>query len=152
MAIHVLKEYLQEYSGNILILAGIILLVVGLLFVNIFGSIVSVYTLFFGIICVAYGLFARIGLFYLKLRSLNGLGTVLICIAIAFLALSIALMEFLSVKGVYLSPIYYRGIFLGETESISLYRPFAWLSISSLWVCFATLVVGLIIKVYCYFR
>jgi len=149
---HVLKEYLEEYSGNILILAGIILLAVGVLYVNIFGSIVSVFTLFFGIVCVVYGLFARIGLFYIKLRSLNGLGTVLVCVAVAFLALSIALMEFLSVKGVYFNPIYYRGVFLGETESIALYRPYAWLSLSSLWVSFATFVAGLLVKVICYFR
>lgn len=135
-----------------MILAGIILLAVGILFVNIFGSIVSVFTFFFGIICVAYGLFARIGLFYIKFRSLNGLGTVLVCIGVAFLALSIALMEFLSVKGVYFNPIYYRGVFLGETESISLYRPYAWLSLSSLWVSFATFVAGLFVKLICYFR
>jgi hypothetical protein len=152
MAIDLLKEYLREYSGNIMILAGITLLGVGVLFVNLFGSIVSVFTLFFGIVFLAYGLFARLGLFYQEWRSLSGLGTVLFCISVIFLALCIALMEFLSVKGIDVRPIYYRGFFVGNTEIIALYRPYAWLSLSSLWAGLGTFVVGLIVKVYCYFR
>jgi hypothetical protein len=151
VAIGVLKEYLVEYVGNIMIVAGIVLLAVGVLSVNIFGSIMSVFTFFFGIICVAFGFFARIGLFY-RLRSLNGLGTILVCVSVAFFALSVALLEFLSVKGFRLIPIYYRGVLEGTTLYVSLYRPYAWLSFASLWVSIGTFLAGLIVKVYCYYR
>jgi hypothetical protein len=152
MAMDVLKEYLEEYAGNILIVVGIIMLVGGLLYVNLFGSIVSVFTIFFGIVCVAFGFFARIGLFYLKLRSLSGLGTVLVCVCVVFFALSVSLMEFLAVKGIVVSAQYYRGVFEGDVVSVYLYRPYFWLSLASAWIGIGTFVVGLIVKVYCYFK
>jgi hypothetical protein len=151
MAVDIIKEYLVEYAGTIVIAIGMLLLVVGVLFVNIFGSIVSVFTFFFGIVLAAYGFFSRVGLFY-NLRSLSGLGTVLICISVVCFALAFALLEVLSVKGIRLIPQYYRGVFEGYTTYVALYRPYAWLSLNSMWASLATFVAGLIVKVYSYFR
>jgi hypothetical protein len=151
MALDVLKEYLREYVGTIVLATGVLLVIIGILFINIFGSIVSVFALFLGIIFAAFGFFARIGLFY-NLRSINGLGTVLVCISVVCFALAISLMAFLQVKGIRLLPQYYRGVFEGYMTLITVYRPYAWISLISVLASFATFVAGLIVKVYCYFR
>jgi uncharacterized membrane protein HdeD (DUF308 family) len=113
MAIDVFKEYLEEYSGSIMIIAGVLLLVAGLVSYSTFGSVLSAATLFFGIIFVSFGVLARLEFFYQRLRSLNGLGTILVCIAVVFFALSVAFMEFQAVKGTRTIPDYYRGFLRG---------------------------------------
>jgi hypothetical protein len=149
MAIDVFKEYLEEYSGSIMIIAGILLLIVGLMSYNTFGSLLSAATLFFGIIFVSFGFFARLGFFYLRLRSLNGLGTILVCISVVFFALSIAFMEIQAVKGVRTIPDVIRGIIRGYYDVITTYRPYVWLGATSIWVSLASFLAGLIVKIYC---
>jgi hypothetical protein len=149
MAIDVLKEYLKEYSGNIMIFSGVLLLVVGLMFVETFGSLVSVVAFFFGIIFVAFGFFARLGLFYLKLSSLNGLGTILICVSVVFFALSFAVIQYQAVKSVVTIPQYLHGVIIGYITSINTYRPYAWLSFTSIGVGLPIFLAGLAVKAYC---
>jgi hypothetical protein len=149
MAIYVLKEYLEEYSGNLMILAGVLLLVVGLMFLETFGSVLSAVTLFLGVILVSFGLFVRLGLFHLKLRSLNGLGTILLCGSVVFFALCIPVMEFLAVQRVIAVPQYFHGIIIGYSEVIITYRPYAWLGAISIWVGVGLFLASLIVKVYC---
>ncbi len=149
MAIDVFKENLEEYSGSIMIIAGILLLVAGLVSYGTFGSLLSATTLFFGIIFVSFGFFARLGLFYSRLRSLNGLGAILVCIAVVFFALSIALMEIQAVKGVRTIPDYYRGFLRGYSVIVTTYRPYVWLVVTLIWVGLASFLAGLIVKIYC---
>jgi hypothetical protein len=149
MAIDVFKEYLEDYSGSIMIIAGVLLLVVGLMSYNTFGSLLSAATLFFGIIFVSFGFFARLGFFYSRLRSLNGLGTILVCISVVFFALSIAFMEFQAVKGVRTVPDFFRGFIRGYYQIVTTYRPYVWLGVTSIWVGLASFLAGLIVKVYC---
>jgi hypothetical protein len=146
MAIDVLKEYLQEYSGNIMIFSGVLLLVVGLMFVETFGSLVSVFAFFFGIIFLAFGFFARLGLFYSMLSSLNRLGTILICVSVVLLALSFAVIQYQAVKSVVYIPQYFHGVIEGYTTQINAYRPYAWLSLASAEVGLPILCAGLIAK------
>jgi len=149
MAIDVFKEYLEEYSWSIMIIAGILLLVVGLMSYNTFGSLLSAATLFFGIIFVSFGFFARLEFFYQRLRSLNGLGTILVCISVVFFALSVAFMEFQAVKGVRTVPDYFRGFLRGYSVIVTTHRPYVWLGVTSIWVGLASFLAGLIVKVYC---
>ena len=149
MAIDVFKEYLEDYSGSIMIIAGVLLLVVGLMSYNTFGSLLSAATLFFGIIFVSFGFFARLGFFYSRLRSLNGLGTILVCISVVFFALSVAFMEFQAVKGVRTVPDYFRGFLRGYSVIVTTHRPYVWLGVTSIWVGLASFLAGLIVKVYC---
>lgn len=148
MAIDVLKEYLQEYSGNLMIFSGIVLLVVGLFYVENFGSLVSVVAFFFGIVLFIFGFFARVGLFSLKLLSLNGLGTILICVCVAFLALSFAVIEFQAVASVV--TVYQRGPGgkLIPYQEVNTYRPYAWLSFDLIGIGLPILFAGLIAKAY----
>jgi len=149
MAIDLLKEYLLEYSGNIMIFSGFSLLVAGLMLLDTYGSLLSATTFFFGIVFVCFGAFSRLGLFYLKLRSFDGLGTILVCVSVVFFALSIALLEFLAVNGVFVVSQSIRGFLQGYILITTTYRPYAWLSAYSIWACIVSLVTGLILKVYC---
>lgn len=149
MAIDVLKEYLQEYSGGILVLSGIVLLVVGLMFMETYGSPVSVIGFFFGIIFVAFGIFARIGLFSSKLSSANGLGTILICISVVFFSLSFSLIEFQAVSSITKIPIMSPdGKLIGWYSEINTYRPYAGLSFTSAGIGLLVFFAGLIAKAY----
>jgi hypothetical protein len=149
MAIDVFKEYLEENSGSIMIIAGILLLVVGLVSYGSFGSLLSAASIFFGIVFVSFGLLARLEFFHLKLRSLNGLGAILVCIAVVFFALSVAFMEFQAVKGTRTIPDYYRGFLRGYSVIVITYRPYFWLVVTLIWVGLASLLAGLIVKIYC---
>ena len=149
MAIDVLKEYLQEYSGGIMVFSGVVLLVVGLMSEETFGSQVSVISFFFGIIFVAFGFFARIGLFSSKLSSLNGLGTILICISVVFFSLSFSVFEFQAIAGYVNIPQFSRnGKFIGNAVEPIIYRPYAWLSLTSIGIGLSLFFAGLIAKAY----
>lgn len=148
MAIDLLKEYLVEYASSILFFSGFLLLVAGVLLLETFGSILSAASLFFGIVFVAWGLLLRLGFFYLKLRSLDGLGTILLSVSVIFLALSITGMTFLAVKDTIIVPTYIRGIFGGYYTILDTYRPYAWLAAVSLWAFTVSLVAGVIVKIY----
>jgi hypothetical protein len=148
MAIDILKEYLHEYSGNIMIFSGILLLVVGLLYVDTWGSPVSVVAFFFGIVLFTFGLFARVGLFSLKLLSLNGLGTILICVSVAFLALCFAVTEFQAVASVVTVYQMGPGGKVIPYQEVITYRPYVWLSFNLIEVGLPLLFAGLIAKAY----
>lgn len=148
MAIDLLKEYLVEYSSGILFFSGVVLLVGGLLFLETFGSILSAGALFFGIIFVAWGLFLRLGLFYLKLRSLDGLGTILVSLSVVFLALSVTVMTFMTVQSMVPVSVYLRGILLGYYAIMYTTRPYAWLASISLWAFIISFVTGVIVKIF----
>ena len=148
MAIDLLKEYLVEYASSILFFSGFLLLVAGVLLLETFGSILSAASLFFGIVFVAWGLLLRLGFFYLKLRSLDGLGTILLSVSVVFLALSISGVTILAVRHVYLVPTYIRGFLSGYIQILDTYRPYAWLATISLWACIISLVAGVMVKIY----
>jgi hypothetical protein len=148
MAIDLLKEYLVEYSSGILFFAGVLLLTCGVLFLETFGSFLSAASLFFGIIFVAWGLFLRLGFFYLKIRSLDGLGTILVSISVVFLAFSMAVMTFMTVKSTVPVGIYLRGILLGYYTILNTYRPYVWLASISFWACVVSFLAGVIVKIF----
>jgi hypothetical protein len=148
MAIDLLKEYLVEYASSILFFSGFLLLVVGVLLLETFGSILSAASLFFGIVFVAWGLLMRLGFFYMKLHSLDGLGTILLSASVVFLALSIAGITILQVKHVYLVSTFIRGNFAGYYTILETYRPYASLAIISLWAFIVSLLAGVIVKIY----
>jgi len=148
MAIYLLKEYLVEYASSILFFSGLLLLVAGVLLLETFGSILSAGSLFFGIVFVAWGLLMRLGFFYMKLRSLDGLGTILLSVSFVFLALSMASITFLGVKHVYLASTFIRGTFGGYYTILDTYRPYAWLAMISLWAFIISLLAGMIVKIY----
>jgi len=148
MAIDVLKEYLLEYSGNIMIFSGIVFLAVGLMFMETYGSPVSAIAFFFGITFFIFGFFARLGLFYSKLNSLNGLGTILICVSVVLFALSFSLIEFQAVASITYVPELAGGGQVIYIPQVNTYRPYAWLSFTSIDIGLPILFAALIAKAY----
>lgn len=128
-------EFSRRVSGNLDKLAffsGIVLLVVGLVTFNGFGTLVSMVTLFFGMVLLVNGLFGMLGLFPNSWRSLAGVGMLAICIAFVFFAFALVALEYTqttySISAVYAHgasphdpPISYRVI--PSTD-----RVYAWLS------------------------
>jgi hypothetical protein len=88
----------RDNAGTISVLLGLALLVLSVLLFTMLGNPYSASCLFFGITFVALGIFAKIGMFWVKLHSRGGLGTVLICASIVFFAFSLALFQFLSLQ------------------------------------------------------
>lgn len=93
-----LSLFLKEHLGKIVFLIGVVLLVLAILFFSQLGSLESAFSLFFGLILVFFGIFAEIGVFSVKLRSLVGVSTVLICASVVLFAFSIAIIQFVDVK------------------------------------------------------
>lgn len=149
MDIDLAKEYGKEYSGKIMFLIGIVLLAVGLLFLNSLGSPLSAASLFFGIILVAFGLLIQVGFFYGNLCSVNGLGVFLICLSVVLFAFAIAILQFVEISGVHFIPIIWRGEPpAGYKVRFDYERTYVWLSALLLRVSLVSLIVGLVTKAY----
>lgn len=149
-----LREGIEEHASTILSIIGFILLIVGVLLLETFGSLLSAVNLFIGIVVLGLGMLMRLGLFYqFKIRSLDGLGSMLIIVGLICFALSLTALTFLSVKAIITFRIFVNHswatdiINMFETMPIT-YRPYAWLSNDSFWGCIFTLVSGVAIKIY----
>ena len=98
-------DVLRDNLSKIMIIAGMILIVFGIVFVGDYYfelpayAIISPVTMFAGIVFLVYGFFLQVGLFSVKWRSINGLGTLLLCAAVAFFALAIVSMQIQLVTG-----------------------------------------------------
>lgn len=143
------KDCVQEHSGRILFFVGVILLVVGVFFLRTLGGELSAASLFLGIVFCAFGILARLGFFSVNLRSWGGLGTISICVAIAFFAFSISIFQFLNLKLVGIMPAAERGQmlpyfrFLFHSE-----RSYLWLTNLLLRLSLVFLIVGAAVRVY----
>jgi hypothetical protein len=139
--------YVREYLGKIMILIGVVLLVLGVLSLNLFGSIYSAGSLFFGIILLFFGFFAQLGFFWGNLRSLGGVGTILICVSVASFALSIAVAQFLEVRSIAYGPVISHGTVLGWAGFLITDRPFTWMSDVLMQLGLTLLVIGIVLKI-----
>jgi hypothetical protein len=104
------EDFLKENLGKVMIAVGIVLVIFGLFVFNGFGSFESAAGLFFGFLMIIYGFFVMVGIFSVKWRSMGGLGTVLVCIAVGFFSLAVVALEFQVVSA---RPI--KEVFKGAT-------------------------------------
>jgi len=140
-------DYLRENFGKFSIVLGLVVFLCGLLFLETFGSVWSAICIFFGIVFVAFGFFFELELFS-NVRSLGGLGVVLIFTAIVFFALSISLFQFLEVSSISYVREVFRGSALPFTRAIlHTDRPFLWLCGVFFWVGVVLLFLGFIIEI-----
>lgn len=100
-----LWDVLRDNLSKIMIVVGIVLVVVGLFLVSDYYVVLPAYSavpafiLFLGILLVAYGFFVQVGLFSVKWKSINGLGTVLLCIAVGFFAIAFVSIQIQLITG-----------------------------------------------------
>ena len=142
-------DFVTENFGKIMVFSGVVLLIIGFLLLTGFGSMWSAISFFFGVLLVAFGFFAMFGFFSGNLRSLNGLGTILICLSVVFFALSLVVFQFLNIVVIGWLAEVFRGGSLGARALLSSERPYLWLSGLSMDVALMLFVIGVVLKV-CY--
>jgi hypothetical protein len=127
-------------------LIGAILLIVGALTLNRFGSLLSAGSVFGGILLVVFGLFVQLGFLSGNLRSLGGVGTILICLSIVLGAFSIAVVEFVEITGAQLVADIFRGVVHWGVVFYS-DRPYIWLSVLCMQFGIGFFVAGVVLKI-----
>lgn len=142
-------EYMEESFWIILFTTGIILLMVGLMLITPLGSVGSALSLFFGVIMTSFGMLIKLGLYSTKITSFDGLGTILISISIVTFALSIALLQFLTLNVIEVVQQIFRGTPLNRYKVFyDVERPYGALSVALLKLSLIIFVSGLFIKAY----
>lgn len=140
-------DYLGENFEKLLIVLGIAALVSGLLLLETFGSVWSAICFFFGIVLVASGFFFEFELFS-NIRSLAGLGSVLIFASIIFFALSVSFFQFLEISSVSYVQEIFKGAALPFSRAIlHTDRPYLWLCGLFFWAGFSLFISGLVVKI-----
>ncbi len=137
--------YVSDNYGKIFFIVGTLLLFIGVITLSLYGSILSAGSFFFGILFVVYGLFVQAGLLSENLLSLTGIGTILICVSIALLAFSLAVVQFvdLTPTGLIRQILPHGGGFTGEYKlSFLSTHPFGWLSDISMKVGIVLFIIG----------
>jgi hypothetical protein len=143
------RAYVSDNYGKVVFSVGALLLLIGVVTLNMYGSVLSAGSFFFGILFVVYGLFVQAGVLSGNLLSLTGIGTILVCVSIALLAFSFALVQFVDVTptGVIRQILPHGGGPTGEYKlNFISTHPFSWLSDLSLEVGIVLLIVGSIFK------
>jgi hypothetical protein len=139
---------IDERVGIFMFFVGVLLLAIGLLFLSGLGSLVSACSLFFGVTFVVFGLLIRLGFFYGKLLSLNGLSIFLISFSIIFFAISLSLLQFVKLDLLAVVPILFRGVIVGYSLHIESERIYISICSLLLKISLGFFIVGLLIKVY----
>lgn len=153
-------DFLKENLGKILIAVGILLLVLGFVMQSTFYFVISAFgfisavNLFLGIMLIVLGSFVLVGLFPVKLRSIDGLGTILLCVSIGFFALAFVAIQFQLVTGFDVEgiPRPFGGGWEGFIATPISERPFLFLFSNGLQLGLVFLVASLILKAFSYFR
>jgi hypothetical protein len=145
-----LRVSLRENFGKISIAIGILLVIFGVSTSSMVGSVASAGGLFSGIVLVAYGFFAQVGLFSIEWRSTNGVATMMLCVSVVFFAMAVMSLLFQEVTANIVIEVFRGGVF--PSLRLVFTRPFLYLFAlgSELGVIF--FVISVILKVYSLFR
>jgi len=141
-------DYISDAIGRVMLLIGVVLLVVGVLAFNPFGSVLSAGSFFFGILFTVFGMLVQLGFFPRNLRSLSGVGTILICLSIVFITFSIVVVEFVDLDLVKIVPSIFRGAIIGYKPLMESERPYLWLSVLFMQFGLATLIIGIALRIF----
>lgn len=156
-----LMDFLKDNLGKVLIALGIVFFLSGILLLSTFyfglsalGVAVPTVPMFLGVVFIVYGFFVQVGLFSGRWRSIDGLGTILLCISVAFFALAIAAIQVQLVMGFEMQDVPSRG---GGRSSFSMLFPYStrpFLSLFGLGLEWgvAFFVAGMIIKAFSFLR
>lgn len=122
------RAYVADNMGKLIFFVGVILFFVGVLASSMFGTILSAVSFPLGILMVFAGLFLQLGFFSGGIRSLSGMGMVLVCVALTFLAFGLVAWQFLDVVGVGLKAVIFKGWVAGYSVHLETDRPYLWVS------------------------
>ncbi len=141
---------LRENFGKISIAIGILLVVFGVSTSSMVGSVASAVGLFSGIVLIAYGFFAQVGLFSIEWRSTNGVATMMLCVSVVFFAIAIMSLLFQDVTANIVIEVFRGGVF--PSLRLVFTRPFLYLFALGSELGLIFFVISVILKVYSLFR
>ena len=95
-----------------LIAVGIVLAIFGIFTSSAFGTIFSASGLFAGSLLVIFGFLSQVGLLSVEWRSINGVGTVFLCVIVCFFVLAAVSLVFQEVSYVRTARAVFHGNFL----------------------------------------
>lgn len=139
--------WFRDNLGKTVFLVGVLFLVAGMLTYNGFGSLIFAVVFSLGLVFTSFGLLTQLGFFSGGFRSLGGVGTVLICLAIVFVASSIVLFGFLSIESVRVVASIFKGAILGYKVVFSWERPYLWLSVLLMRLGIGAFSLGVLFKI-----
>ena len=137
----------RDNVGKIIFAVGVMLAIAGVLTLNLYGSWLSAGSLFFGIMLIVFGLFVQVGFFSGDLRSLGGVGTILICVSIIIVAYAIVILEFVKVDLVRFVPVVDRGSIIAWRAVLSSDRPYLLMSVLLAESGLAVFASGIVLKI-----
>lgn len=151
--IDIVFKYFKDAFGRILIVAGLASIIVGLLYSSAEGSLSFALALFFGAFLFDLGLCIHFELFYVKLRSKEGFGNIMVFAGSLLITSGIIFVFFAEPdpSRAYILPPFRLG-FPKEggltTVIIPLIRVYLWLAIPLAFVGVILLVVGVLLKIF----
>ena len=145
-----IRTSLKDNFGKVSIAIGILLVVFGVSTSSMLGTVASAGGLFSGVVLIAYGFFAQVGLFSVEWRSTNGVATMTLCVSVVFFAIAVMSLLFQDVTANIVIEVFRGGVF--PSLRMVFTRPFLYLFAlgSELGVIF--FVISVILKVYSLFR
>jgi hypothetical protein len=144
-----LEDFVRENLGKIMIGFGILAVILGILLLDSFGTFGSASSLFIGVLLIIYGFFLQVGLFSVTWRSIDGAGTVLLCVSVCFFALAVVGLQFQIVQAQPAVEVF-RGMLIPFIR-LSGTRPFVYLFSLGLQIGLVVLAAGIILRLYGHF-
>jgi len=98
-------DFIRDNLGKVMIVVGMLLFLLGVSMLATFYFVlpeiafVPLISGFLGILFIVYGFFVQVGMFSAHWRSIDGVGTVMLCISVGFFALAISAVQVQLVTG-----------------------------------------------------
>ena len=144
-----ISDFLEEASGDFLIVISALLFLISLLFMSSFYQWISGLSLFFGVVLLVSGLAVRLeGPLTLTTPSKSGFGTILICVSLVSMASAGIFVLFTTPAGIRFRNIYWKGVYSGTEVNIDVAHPLAWLVMPLATIGLCLFIAGGLLKLY----
>ena len=147
-----LEDFVRQNLSKIMIGAGILGVIFGIFMLDTFGTLASATGVFIGVLLIAYGFFIQIGLFSVKWRSINGVGTVLLCISVGFFALAIVALQFQVVSAEAVREVAHGFLMPFTRLKLTANRPFVYLFALGSQIGLILFVTSIALKIFSHLR
>ena len=142
-------DSIGDVAGDLLVVASVLLLFIGVLYMSSFYQWFSALALFSGVVLLVTGFAIRLmGPLTLTKPSIGGLGAILICISLVTIASAGIFALFATPAGLRLRGSIFKGYFTGYVGTIETAHPLVWLLTPLATIGLGLLVVGVLLKVY----
>ena len=145
-------EFFKDNLPKVFITVGIVLVIFGIFTSSAFGTIFSTSGLFAGSLLVIFGFLSQVGLLSVEWRSINGVGTVFLCVIVCFFVLAAVSLVFQEVSYVRTARAVFHGNFLPcSVAYVHTNLRFVYLFATGIQLGLVFLVSSLVLKAYHFF-